>query len=369
MKRLYVLILSVLFFLPSAAQQPATDETLEELATRIRQQYERPDDRLGAIYDWMTRHIAYDTSTNEDTFIRYGEEHLLAEGVFYERQGRNSGFALLFKLLAEKAGVSGVFHIQGYARNAGRTLKHDWCVWLAEGIYFYDPMLDAGHVQNGVFTRLPQRKHYRQTPEAWIKDYMPFDPLWQCLQRPVTYEAFDGQRVEVTPPTAAIAEAIRTTTLHHARLPLDERLRAAYERMCRNGIPNELVTNELERLEEANAIMDDNARVRLFMQAQEEFNRGIDLLNAFVDYRNRQFKPEKSEEETRRMVAQAEQCMKSCMEKLEMAREATREDIREMCRQLAGHQTKSMEKIERQKEFLDRYYATPANRRGALFYK
>lgn len=148
-------------------------------------------EKIEAIYDWMTRNIAYDTSYQIHT----------ADECFDAKKGVCQGYCELFYRIAEAAGLR-VEIINGISRDIfGRVSDagHAWLFAYTRGNYgiLIDPTWDAGTVNGGVFTRADYHRSWFGVDPKWmILRHFPKDPSYQLLPRMMSEEEFRSLNYE-----------------------------------------------------------------------------------------------------------------------------------------------------------------------------
>ena len=142
-------------------------------------------EKIEAIYDWITRNIAYDTTYTIHT----------ADECFDQRKGVCQAYCELFYRIATAAGlrveiISGISRdIYGRVRNSG----HAWLFAYTRenhGILL-DPTWDAGAVNGTEFIREKYHRSWFGVDPKWmILTHFPKDPSYQLLPEPMTEEDF-----------------------------------------------------------------------------------------------------------------------------------------------------------------------------------
>ncbi len=147
------------------------------------------------IHDWITLNIAYDTS------VPYGgkppQQHWAS--VLAEKKGVCSGYANLFKKMAELAGFS-CEAVGGYSRGTDLDIftegqeaadNHAWNVVTIGGKkYFVDCTWDAGSVEQSGYVPYYSTAFLFPDPGEMIYSHFPSDPAFQLLATPRSREEF-----------------------------------------------------------------------------------------------------------------------------------------------------------------------------------
>jgi transglutaminase/protease-like cytokinesis protein 3 len=155
------------------------------------------EERARAIYRWITGNIEYDA----DSFFSGNYPDTSPEAVLRSRMSVCDGFANLFLILAEKAGLD-VVKINGYAKGIGYTVgdnftgetNHAWNAVFIKGKWrLIDCTWGAGYLNiNGQFEKQFQEHYFFTTPENFIFDHFPQDPFWQLLEKPLSLREFES---------------------------------------------------------------------------------------------------------------------------------------------------------------------------------
>ena len=157
-------------------------------------------DTARAIFTWIAANIVYDVS-------RVGEK-AEAGAVLQRRSAVCAGYAVLFKALAEAAGVEAVV-IYGEARGRGPEAarsrdglyNHDWnAVKIGNEWELVDCAWGAGHLdERGRFIQRFDDHYFLTPPDQFICDHFPTDSKWQLLDHPLSRQEFLRQ-ADVRPP-------------------------------------------------------------------------------------------------------------------------------------------------------------------------
>jgi hypothetical protein len=181
--------------------------------------------RARAIFTWIAANISYDVS-------RLGKAPD-ASTVLSQRRAVCAGYAVLFKALAEAAGLEAVI-IYGEARGRGpaavRTsdglFNHDWNAVRIGGEWkLVDCVWGAGHLdERGRFVPRFDDHYFLAPPELLIYDHLPRDQQWQLLSSPLSRQQF-LQQVQVHP--AFFEYQIRLLTHPQGRIEAGSRVSIA----------------------------------------------------------------------------------------------------------------------------------------------
>ncbi len=328
-----------------------------------------PDHRAcyRAIFDWITTNIRYDME-NIFTVYDYQSTAEIVKDALSRRKGVCMHFAELFNAIARQCGLR-TYTVPGYTRQNGMMdlLPHLWCAAeTPSGWYFIDPAWGSGHVENNRFIRKVNDFYFLTPPEVLIQSHMPFDPLWQLLAHPLTAKDFNDGLTKGNPQ--GVVFNYRDSVDAYDRQRDIDRLRSAARRIQANGVTNAMT---YERLQHINREIDyhrNKSGVEQYNLAVHTFNEAIQLLNSFIQYRNRQFNPKKTDEAIVQMIDTVQTALSLAAAQLNAVADPD-ESTAASCRQLDGMIKQAMQSQQEHKAFVDTYTTTAKPFRKTLFYK
>lgn len=154
------------------------------------------EEKVRAIYRWMTEHIRYDLNGFHTS--DYGD--LSPNGVLQRRSAVCEGYSGLFESLVKAAGFE-VAVVSGFAKgmgfSAGDTvpagLNHAWNAVKVKGEWnLLDCTWGAGALnERGEYVRGFEPFYFFTPPEQFIYSHFPSDPKWQLLAEPISRQAFE----------------------------------------------------------------------------------------------------------------------------------------------------------------------------------
>lgn len=348
------------------AAPEAAGRSVSSLVAYLKQHLSTDDQLARAIYTWVSRNIKYNvyityTSRNEEA-----DETKEIQKILSERKGICQDYALLFKALVKEAGMD-AYVIDGYNRRDGALLPdpHEWGAAKVSGKwYMFDPTWGAGFVENYQFIPSPNHRFCKLLPDTLLKTHMPFDPMFQFRERPLSYEEFDTGVVDEQRSVPVFYWA--DTLALYARQDTLERLVSVRQRMLSNGRSNDLVYYMLE-------LTSNNIRIAGYQKILNAYNMAMDLqgkatdaINEFVRYRNKAFEPLKPDAEIQAMVDVPEELINradSAINSIRTAPERYREPILKLRDQIMEVATT----VYKHKLFLRQYFKLPAKQRKGMF--
>ncbi|WP_337045084.1 transglutaminase domain-containing protein [Emticicia sp. 17c] len=195
-------ILLLLLFVGVTASAQTTTPQVKQLAYQITRGISTDSLKVRAIFEWITKNIAYDTELLNNIAKKTTEEYTLSQKsdkVIQRKKAVCMGYSTLFEELCMASGIT-AYNISGYCKNfifqtnrLSFTLEHhSWnAVKINNRWYLCDLTWSAGSVnEKGTFSRKQNEEFYLSNGQAFINRHIPFDPIWQLLERPVTMNEF-----------------------------------------------------------------------------------------------------------------------------------------------------------------------------------
>ncbi len=389
MKFSYLLVLFLSFQTLLVAQQAANPyaavdkiarsipdsvtHTSQEIANYISAHFTKSNDKARAIFIWVTKNIQYDLD-NMFAINFYQNSAAIVDTALKKRTGVCMHFAELFVDIATKAGIKS-YVVEGYTKQKGFVdyFPHAWCAAYIDSAWrLFDPTWGSGSVINKKFIKQYNNYYFEIKPEQLVKSHIPFDPMWEFLYYPVTNKDFyDGKTViDKQKPYFNYVDTLKEYETQSELVQLINSSR----RIQNNGVNNSMIFEKLDHDKRqieyfANKKKADsyNAQAALFNAALLQYNVGVDLMNTYIDYKNHQFTPSKSEKETRLMIDTVETCFAFATQKLSIIKSSDSTmtlQIKQLCRSIIDNGAK----VTDEEKFVDKYYNTSKFNRKQLFY-
>ncbi|HEX5026148.1 MAG TPA: hypothetical protein VFV68_12790, partial [Agriterribacter sp.] len=203
-------------------------------------------------------------------------------------------------------------------------------------------------------------QYYLVSPDVFIRSHMPFDPLWQLLEKPVNYNGTAMKGKSIFNYKDSVQAFLQLDSLGQY-LAIDRRMKKA-------GANNHMITLWQSYNRMNIAIIAGEQDMQLFNTAVDQLNRATDLFNAFVQYRNNRFAPYKPDAEVKQMLVPIRALITDAtqnLDKMGLTVENFQYDTQAIRKQL----TALLKRSEEQTEFLQKYLATGPLEREQLFYQ
>lgn len=264
--------------------QPSTYST-KGISEYIKQNFSSETDRIRAIYVWIANNINYDMAR---LLARTASSPLKqsVEDVLKTRAAVCHGYVDLFVELCKDVGIKATL-VGGYTKR-GNTIPQIPHAWVGAEIggnwYFFDPTWGAGHMQNNQFVKSFSNTFYMVSPADMIKSHMPFDPMFQFLNHPISNKEFVEGKTGIN--TAKPYFNYNDTLKQFAFLSLPEQLKAEARRLEANGVVNNLI---LERLDHLKKGIQSFTSKDIYDEAANSFNRAVGMYNKYIGHKNKFF--------------------------------------------------------------------------------
>jgi len=281
----------------------------DSIAQYILDHFKTDKEKIRSLYTWITNNVEYSKDSMYH-FRRWGtdpEEKMTA--ILRRRKGVCENYAELFANIINKCGVQAVV-ITGYTKIGGTVNRsgHGWVAVYADKEWLLcDPTWDAGHYNS--------YNYFLVEPAAFISTHMPFDPIWQLMEHPVTHNEFRKgySRSKKEQPifhyTDSVAAYLQADTL--------QQMEATARRMNAAGLGDEDLQTWYAYNQMKINIVRQEENMQLFNDAVADLNRAKKLYNEFVQYRNNRFIPVKTDTEINTMFTSIEKLLAAAYQKME----------------------------------------------------
>ena len=341
--------------------------TANGLSDYINSKFTSQSDKSRAIFIWTTNNIQYDIE-NMFAINFYQSTSEIIDKVLKTKKGVCMHYAELYNSTANKVGVKS-YVIAGYTKQNGFVdyIPHAWCAsFIDSAWYIIDPTWGSGYIQNSKFVKKTNEFYFKAKPEQMVKSHMPFDPLWQFLNYPVTNQEFyEGKTgINKNKPYFNYPDTLMQFEQQSDIL----KLKSSSRRIEQNGVKNSLVFDMLQHNKREIEYHNSKILVEASNSAVTLYNDGINRLNGFIDYRNKQFTPTRPDNEIKEMVDLADKSLSSSREKLKEIKNPDSNTANSIT-QLNKSIDEAVLNLNEQKAFLEKYFKTGKLFRKSLFYK
>lgn len=272
----------------------AQAQSTADIASFINANFDSEKQKVRAAYVWVITHIRYSTDSVHRVILNEDRDQLISL-TMRRRKGVCENFSAVFNDICRKLYLR-TYVIGGYTKQGNTVDKttHAWCaVFVNKEWALYDPTWDAVQAGNTVIP-VPTN-YYQVAPAEFIETHMPFDPMFQLLDYPLTYKEFNtGYRKPIAEKVYFnFNDSIRNYETYDPFSAYSSTL----SRIENNGPHNAMVDSKISQLKMELEIINQDKDSINYNSAIENYNTAISLYNSFITYRNNQFRPAKSNAE------------------------------------------------------------------------
>lgn len=172
-----------------AVRQPFNGGDLVRLTDSLAAPYSTELEQARAIFAWISEYIAYDCGS-ENRLEKEPDEavdplnytQVQLENILRTRRTRCDGYAFLFKLMCNLAGIYCTV-LEGYARFSGRQVdpatvqpNHAWNAARLDGRWYeIDPTVGSGHCEGRRFRRQRTEQYFGMSEDLIERLYIPVE--------------------------------------------------------------------------------------------------------------------------------------------------------------------------------------------------
>jgi hypothetical protein len=356
----------VLFFTITltATRSFSQDAELDVILSKI----DFKKDSVQCIFDWVIGELEYDPSqvilVSAASSYGTSNQNIVREAI-NRKKGVCQHYAALFNALLKRAGYES-YLVEGYTRQGTRDDK-DGHVWNAVKLkgkwWFFDPTWASGYVNNFVFTRRFDYSWYKVAPVRFIETHIPFDPIWQCLNPPLTHvqirnNVFETKMRESFNFQDSIQLALKSNE--------HDRLKASLARTRSMGIPNSVTEKYLK----AGDLYIQNATdYYSLLRAHSVLSNATSAYNEYILSKNHQFRSPRWTDEMLEAFPKKMKMYADSSGAILVALSTTNFQNAQYQSQLKKQLTDFNEAVRKETAFIEKYLATWKPVRMQHFYK
>lgn len=348
------------------------DTAILIVAHRINNTYDEPAIRIKEIYRWVAANLSYDADQLINP-VPYTNIEDLANQAVKNHKAICQGYTAVFDILCRQCELKS-FIVHGYVKQNGQLLEipHAWNAVLVNGKWqLFDPTWGSGYLdEDEIFVPRFTYDFFNISPLESVKARMPFDPIWQLIDRPRSHAAFmTGIETNVVNPinfNDSITGFLQSDSL--------SRYNSEIGRIEKSGLDNKMIMDYYEYLQLSREVLIQNRKISLNNQWVDISNQAIDLYNnavsaynKYIISKNGQFrKPPLSDEQIKDQIDKPDQYL----ERSEILMQSILTDDPELKNHLKkiNQSISELRKaIDADKLFIDKYCRTPKASRLGLF--
>lgn len=328
-----------------------------DIAEYVKQNFTTDIKKVSAIYNWVVSNIRYDTDSANNINLGTDKEAKITAAL-RRRKGVCENFAAIFNDISVKAGITS-FMVDGYTKQNGSVDRagHSWCAVSIDKEWFLcDPTWDAGG----------NRKYFLVSPSQMIASHMPFDPMWQLLERPVSHLQFYAGNFYARKDQRLFHYA--DSIAAYSKMDSLQKFKTTALRIEQSGLYNTLVRDKLANAKMHIALINEDKDVDNYNASVADLNKITAIYNGYVQFRNRQFSPAIPDNEIQQLLEGIDEKLSAAYRKLdaidnsETVLKFSTEGVRERLDFFSI-------RVKEQQDFLTIYLKTTEAVRPSLFYK
>jgi len=275
----------------------------------IIKQIDFQEDTIKSVFDWVANHIKYDVAKAQEnarngkspqtkkhkTRSAYQQDKL--EKVIRRKKGVCEDYSLLFDAIVSELGYQS-YIIRGCTKDKEGKIRgntgHTWNTVKVNGVWkLYDPTWGAGFIKDKTkFIKRYSIEWYDVSPEEMIKNHLPFDPMWQLSDQPISYKDFEKNENTAQARSPYDYEAlINAYFLKGEKEQMKEQLERSKEMEVGKGI------NRLDKwrktLSKNIDLYDYRRQSDLMAEANKKGKESTEVLNEYRTAKNKHFKHKK----------------------------------------------------------------------------
>jgi hypothetical protein len=337
------------------------------ISEHINTNFKSEDDKIRAVFYWTASNISYDIENISS--INYSEVSPdKIKNTLTSKKGVCIHYAEVFNDLAQKVGIES-YIIGGYTKQNNKVdvLSHAWCVAKIDKTWWmFDPTWGAGYIMNNKFVKKINNSNYKVIPSQFITTHMPFDYLWQFLNKTVTNQEFiDGK---ILPSKSKPNFDFQQQILAYKSMSELDRARTSLIRIQENGIKNNLIQQMVIFTKNEVANLQNNEAMFKMKAISDDYNQAISQFNDFIFYRNNKFKPTLLDAEIKEMIMTPKQKILNCQNRIYKIGNYNDNNI-ENVKSLKKSLITVLQQIEVQEKFVNDYLSKSKSARKGMFTK
>lgn len=256
--------------------------SINKLSHYLAEPFLDEEDKFASIYYWIALNIEYnDTMSQKPLF--YNDRKELVDYTIKNHDGICQHFAELFVAMCKEVELEA--HVVGGYINLEeeeKPLSHTWnIIKLEEGWFFVDATWGGSEIEALEKGNFPD-KQFLVTPQENILIKMPYDPIWQALPSPVSYNDFDNGVIKLVDGNYNFNDSIKS----YISASDIEKFRKKADRMIRNGHFNKVVGIEYQLTKNNQKALFENIQIKYFNEVANFFNMGLLSYNKYIKFKN-----------------------------------------------------------------------------------
>ena len=318
----FTLLLSTLSFGQAKVNYTSIDKKMAEIpsnlttstdsiAKYINTHFKTENDKIRAAFYWTASNISYDVANMFAVNFEETQQDRITK-TLKTKKGICGDYSAIFNEIATLVGVKSVV-ISGYTKQNGKidNLAHAWCAAKTDNKWsIFDPTWGSGSLTNGKFVKKINEYYFKVEPSKIISSHIPFDYLWQFLNYPITNAEFYEGKTQIN-KSKKYFDFEKEIAIQSSLSEMDQLFESA-ERIEKNGLKNAMIVAYYENQKKHSTVLRENKNIEKLNGIVNEMNEAVVLLNDFIFYRNKKFKPTFPDDEINNMIQKPREKLIKC---------------------------------------------------------
>jgi hypothetical protein len=262
---------------PYCVVPDSATHTAVSIANYISAQHSAELEKVTCAYHWVVQHLVYDADSMY-SFMVGDQDSLLVAATLRRRKGVCENYAGLLTALLREMKITAVV-VKGYVKENGRLRRagHSWVAFQYQQQWWLcDPTWESKTATHF--------NYWMKRGEELIETHMPFDPIWQLLPNPWSYDDFSRgyRRSDAHIKNWQINDSVKAMLTSND----SAKYSAAYRRIKANGTPNLLVKTWLDYLNMKIAVEFEKQDAHNYQQVVTMINEVSFTFNQYAEWRN-----------------------------------------------------------------------------------
>jgi hypothetical protein len=344
-----------------AESVPGNLKTAKDITRYLTKGLNSPTEKVRVIYFWMAHAIRYDIAKMNSNET-YTDPQQLVDEVLKTRKGVCANYAALFHACCQSAGIQS-YIIEGYTRQNDKIvpIAHAWnAVYIDGRFYNIDVTWAAGYVRGKKYFQQFRDNYFMILPVDFIKTHMPFDPVWQFSNNPVTHNDFESNDFAALKKQSDFNFGDSINTM--SRLSTAEKSKREIRRITKAGITNKMIRDKVVQNRQSIA-------TEVYNSSANNFNKGVVKYNEYIQYKNTQFnKLAIKDDKILELLSSARRLFESAEESLSNLN-ADDSDLKNPIHSMEISIKRMTKSLDEEDAFMSKYIKTSKPLRLILFYK
>jgi hypothetical protein len=260
---------------------------VNKLANYLTRPFGNEEQKIRAIYYWITHNIVYDvdklliitSNVNNYTILNNNLTNFNLPNsatTLKLKKGVCGDYAKLFTELCHLSRVA-CYTVSGWSNVGGSTNTHAWnVVRIGQKWHLVESTWGSGGIDMTTrkFQKSFSEDFFLQSPQEFIKNHYPTDPMWQLLEFPSSYKDFANGKNTNTTEKLDFQTEISQWIFQNLRQRLENSI-ARSKKFAK--------TDEKDRLF---VFAKQELSIAYYNEAVYKYNRGVNLYNKYVEYNN-----------------------------------------------------------------------------------